>query len=128
MYVSEKLDGTAMMVSLITYPPDYNLKNTQQLFREIVDELLVGNRENRLEDFTLEEVKGYPGARFQIQNSQLQIKGKEFLVGNTLYLLNYIATKQAFREEEYTHFVDSFVLTKALPKMPPVLPSASSKS
>lgn len=115
MYVSEKLDGTAMMISLITYPTDYNLKNTQQLFREIVDELLVGNRENRLEDFSLEEIKGYPGARFQIQNPQLKIQGREFLVGNTLYLLNYVATKQAFQEDEFTHFLDSFSLSLPSP-------------
>lgn len=110
MYVAEKLNGAAFMISLITYPPDYDLSQPPLLFREIVDELLLGNPNNRLDSFNLEAFLDKEGAAFHIHNPELIIIGREFLVGSTLYLLTYVVRTADFDQKDYDHFINSFVL------------------
>lgn len=117
MYVSEQLNGTIYMISLITYPNDYNTNDEVPLLHTIVDEMMTTNPNNQLSDIKDETFQGHKAVVYTIKNKEITIKGKSFIDGKTLYILNYMAKNPDFTESEYEHFINSFKLGPA--KVPP---------
>lgn len=110
MYVSEKMNSTIFMVSLITYPSDFDMSNIDEMLHSAVDEMMQTNPKNRLTKNEDSQFNGNQALDFEIDNMEYHIAGKVFLVGKTVYLLTYIAKDDNFNLKEYEHFIDSFKL------------------
>ena len=111
MFVSEKMDGALFMISLITYPADYNTSNTRQLLRDVIDEMVKSNQDNTLNSIKDTKFLNFSAFDFNVTNKDYGVDGKAFIQNKTIYLLTYIAKNSAFDEKEYQHFLDSFQLT-----------------
>lgn len=112
IYASEELDGTVCMVNLITYHPDFDLSNVKELLHNVVNEMVSSNPHNHL--LTIKDIakEGRDGVAFHIENHALEVEGETFLVGSTVYLLAYTATKTNFDESEFNTFINSFKVLK----------------
>lgn len=112
MYISEKLNGTIFLISLITYPEDLKLGDKDDLLLEIIDEMVASKRDNRLQKKENSTFHSYPAIDYRIANAEFNVAGKVVLVDKTVYLLNYISKKEDFSEADYEHFINSFEFVK----------------
>lgn len=108
MYAAEKVDGTVFMISVITYPSESDLVSPVAATEEIVREMMEKNPNNKLEKIDYTIFEGHEAGDFNIENPDRKIKGKAVVIGKVLYLLTYIAKKENFSEEDYTHFIKTF--------------------
>src|SRR5262249_40888926 len=98
MYVSEKPDGTIFMVNLITYPKTDGI-DSDTMMKKVVSEMVASNPANVLRADQKIQVQGYPGHDFSVENPEITMEVREFVKGDTLYLLAYIAKKAAYNKE-----------------------------
>lgn len=110
MYASDKMNGTTFMVNLITYPKEFDLSDPNHILTETVNEITKTNAHNQLTEMKEGLYKSYPSVDFHMINQQFDIKGKAFIIGKTVYLLNYVSKTEDFDEKEYDYFVNSFQL------------------
>lgn len=110
MYVSQKNDGTIFMISLITYENDQETSNPTKLLKSIVEEMLASNPSNKLKSLKENLYHQYKAIDFSIENADVHMDGKAFVIGKTLYILSYIAKSADYNPLEYQHFIDSFKL------------------
>lgn len=108
MYVAQKNDGSTFMISLITYENKNFFHSPDTVLTNVLEEMMISNPKNRLEKSDLGDFKGYRAIDFSIENPEGRITGKAFIVGQTLYLITYIAKLDDYKENEYRYFLDSF--------------------
>ena len=113
MYVSEKLNGTVFMISLITYPKDFLTSRPFEMLNDIVDEMIQNKPANKLKKREDVFFQNHEAVEFTIKNDKFDIQGTALMVDRTIYLLSYIASHSEFSSEDYQYFIDSF---KVLPK------------
>lgn len=112
VYASEELNGTVYLINLITYQPDFELKNTKELLHNVVEEMISSNLNNHILEIKDTNQDGRQAVSFHIENHMFQVKGRAFLVGSTVYLLAYTARNENFSEKEYDKFVTTFQVLK----------------
>ncbi len=112
MYVSEKPNGTLLMVSMITYPKDGTMAPPTQILHNVMQELMTSNPANKLISEKENPIAAYPSLDFSIKNKEVRIENRGFIKDHTLFLLTFIAKNEEFNEKEYMHFLDSFELLK----------------
>lgn len=110
MFVSEQINGTIYMISQITYPNDYDTSAEKTLLHMIVDEMMTSNPNNKLDKIADEVFQGHKAVAFTIENKEIKIEGKTFMVGKMLYILTYMAKTPDFTDVEFDHFIKSFKL------------------
>jgi hypothetical protein len=118
MYVSEQLNGTIYLISLITYPKDFNTADESHLLHEIVDEMVKANPNNQLVEVKDETVQGQKAVGYTINNKEISVKGKAIAEGKVVYIISYMAKTPDFTQAEYEHFINSFKIGPA--KVAPV--------
>ena len=129
MYVSEKNDGSIFMVSLITYPAGLDANSSEIMMDKVIQEMIESNPNNTLKEKKEIQFQNHQGRDFAIDNADVNINSREFVIGKTLYLLTYIAKKPFYNKDEYQHFIDSFELgeqpesSSEKPEKPPVEPA-----
>lgn len=106
MYVAQRSNGTALMVSLIEFPGYTG--SLEELKKTIVNDMLVSNPQNQLKSMTVGMYKLFPTIDFVIINQTTVINGRIFSDGNVIYLLSGIFNNAFFNQEEYDHFINSF--------------------
>ncbi|MFI5343603.1 MAG: hypothetical protein ACHQUC_05210 [Chlamydiales bacterium] len=112
MYVSEEINGTVYLINLITYHPDFDISDVKDLLNNVVNEIVSSNLNNHMVEKKESTFKERPSLYFHITNQSIVVKGVAFLVGKTVYLLTYTATKENFEEKEFDQFTHSFELSK----------------
>lgn len=112
MYVSEEINGTVYLINLITYHPDFDISDVKGLLNNVVNEIVSSNLNNHVVEKKESTFKERPSLFFHITNQSIVVKGVAFLVGKTVYLLTYTATKENFQEKEFDQFIHSFDLAK----------------
>lgn len=110
MYASEKIDGTLFLVSVITYPDEAETSQVSDILKETVNELLHAKPDNKLSKLEEGMFKTQKSLDFSFLNGDLQVEGKVFIVGKTVYVLSYATRKNEFDSTEFKHFIDSFEL------------------
>ena len=114
VYAAEDSDGTVYLVNIITYPKDFSIPDPQKLMSEVIQEMLKTRMSNRLENTKDTVFLGYPAKDFNIDNGNMTIMGRAFIVGQSVYLLTYVSMDAYSNLEEYQQFLDSF---QFLPKV-----------
>lgn len=120
IYVSEKDDGTIFMISMITMMND-EAKLDENTLKTVMNDILAASPNNKLKIMKMGTYKQYPALDFSIESDQVNIDGKAFLVGNTLYLLTSVAKMINYKKQEFDFFVNSFQLSNQQP-IPAVQP------
>lgn len=110
IYVSEKDDGTIFMISMITMM-NGEAKLDKNTLTTVMNDILAASPNNKLKIMKMGTYKQYPALDFSIENDQVNIDGKAFLVGNTLYLLTSVAKIINYKKQEFEFFVNSFQLS-----------------
>jgi hypothetical protein len=117
MYASEKLNGSIFMISLITYPSEFDTSNAKEMLHSVIDELVTSNPNGRLTEIRDTTFQTLPSIDFQLLNNDFHIQGKDFMINNTIYLLTYVSKKDEIDQKDYRHFIESFdLLPRAMQK------------
>ena len=111
LYVSEKDDGTIFMISLIKILNDQKLD--ENTLTAVMNDILKATPNNKLKTMQLGKYKEYSAIDFSIENDEVNINGKAFIVGNTLYLLTSVSKMMNYKKQEFELFVNSFQLLNA---------------
>ncbi|MGA8165629.1 MAG: hypothetical protein WB791_11545 [Waddliaceae bacterium] len=113
MYVSEKPDGTVFMINLIGLPDIPPSIDSKKLLTATMNDMVSSNPENKLKTVEVGEYNGYPSLDFIMENNEVNIDAKIFLVENTLYVLSRVVKNQNYTPNEYNFFINSFELSSS---------------
>lgn len=111
MYASEKIDGTLFMITVITYPAEVDMTDSHEILQQIVNELKHSKSDNQITNLKDGFFQTHPAVDFTINNKEIQVEGKAFIVGNTVFVLSYVVKEDHFDPVEYQEYIDSFQLT-----------------
>jgi hypothetical protein len=110
MYVSEKIDGTVFMISLIAFANSYDRIQAETLLREMMDDMVASNEQNTLQDFKSGEYLHHPSLEYLMHSDKLAINVMSFMVENVMYVLTRVTTIENFNLDEFNFFINSFEL------------------
>jgi hypothetical protein len=113
MYVSQKENGSIFMISLITLLDNPNKSLDEKMLASVVDNMLTASPNTKVKLMQMGQYKEYPAIDFSIENEQVNVDGKAFLVGNTLYLLTTVSKQNDYNRKEFEFFANSFQLMPA---------------
>jgi hypothetical protein len=78
MYVSEKIDGTIFLISVVTYPPDVDTSSTDEILRQNLEELMHNKPDNRLIKSLNTIVQERQTMEYSFENRDLHVEEKQF--------------------------------------------------
>lgn len=110
MYASETINGTVFMVSVITYPQDYDTTSKAQTIQSVIDELVASDPANHLLESRDTVFLDFPAMDFHMVNKEFDIEGKSFMNDKTVYVLTYVARNNDYDQKDYDYFINSFHL------------------
>lgn len=110
MYVSEKENGTIFMISIVTFLDKESEKIDDTLLMNVVNDMLASSAQNQLKSLVPGNYETYPSIDFSIENDQVNIDGRVFLVDKTLFLLTSAAKRELYKRKEFEFFINSFEL------------------
>ena len=112
MYVSQELDGTIYMISLITFKDSKSVIDPENLLKLTIGDMVKANLENKLLKVDNGNYKNMPASDFKIQNPQMTIEGKAFVDHQTLYIVSTMENTRNYKSDDFEYFMKSFNLLK----------------
>jgi hypothetical protein len=110
MYISEKIDGSLFLISVITYPPDYAAPPSNEMMRQNIEELIQNKSDNKLTKISNRPFEGRNALDYTIESKDFHVAGRSIHDDHVVYMLTYITRNENFDQEEYEHFIQSFHL------------------
>jgi hypothetical protein len=110
MYVAQQDNGTIFMISLITFPNLESREEGYEILKQIMNDMIASNPSNKLNMMEEGDYKGYPTIDFSIENGELTIDAKTFIINETLYVLTRIGKSKDYTRDEFLFFINSFEL------------------
>ena len=111
MYLSEKVDGTLFLISVISYPSAYDISSHDTL-RQLIEELRNNNQQAKMNQFSQTTLQGYRAIEFDFENQTFETAGMAIRDDHVVYMLTYTTQKENFDDEEFEHFIHSFKILK----------------
>jgi len=112
VYASEQVDGTLFLISMITYPLDYDVSSSSDILRQNINELVEHKKDNHLIGISEKTIEKRPSFDFIFENQEMKVEGVGVHDDHLVYMLSYISKRDDFDSEEFKHFVDSFKILK----------------
>lgn len=112
MYVSEKSNGAIFMISIIRMPNDSVTKLNEKMLPDVINDMMSSSPKSKLTKMEMGSFKGNPSIEYSFENDQVNVDGKAFIAGNSLYLLTNVAKKGDAQKQEFDYFTNSFQLIK----------------
>lgn len=113
MYVSEKDNGTIFMISMITMLDNKNAQINEDILKKVINDLLATNPDSKVKKMDMGSYREHPAMDFSIENGPVNIDGKAFIMGNTLFLLTSAAKHENYQHQEFDFFINSFQLNES---------------
>lgn len=110
MYVAEKGNGTIFMISVIKLLDSAPAKLQEEMLPSVINDMMSSSPKSRLKTMKMGRYQEYPSIDFSFENEQINVDGKAFISGNTLYLLTSIAKLADYKRNEFDYFINSFKL------------------
>lgn len=111
IYASEEMDSSVYMLSIVSYPSDYDTSKEIEVLNKLVDELIKKHDVKSIKSRTNGTWEGKIAQEVALINKGMEVRGKAiFGDDKTIYVLVYSGPQDNFSEDEYRHFVDSFHL------------------
>lgn len=115
MYLSEDNQGSLYLISIITMLDNPNAKIDDAVMTTVINDLLAKNPDSKVKKMEAVKFKDFPAMDFSIESNQVNIDGRAFLAGNTLYVLTYAAQPNNYNEKNFKTFTNSFQFTPEIP-------------
>lgn len=116
MYVSEQDNGTIFMISMITSLENKPTQINEAVLSRVMNEMLAMNPQSKVKKMQMGKYQNNPAMDFSIENNEVNIDGKAFAKGNTLFVLTSVAKLGNYNRAEFDHFVNSFKFLEETPK------------
>lgn len=110
MYLSQEKNGTTFMISLIEYPKDFDTSKSSDLLDSVMNQLMAGNPNNRLRNVAKGSYHTYPSLDFAIENNDVFVRSKTFMMGKTLFVLTLVDRNLNDIDAQFVKFINSFAL------------------
>ena len=110
MYVVEKDNGTLFMINLITYLENKDPIENDEMLAKVMNDMLISNPKNTLKDMQMVNYQNTQAMDFIIENDQIDLSGRTFILGKTLYVLTTVAKIENYNPDEFKFFINSFQL------------------
>lgn len=110
MYVSENV-GSIYMVSLITFSEVRTPEEQTDLLTTVMNNMVNASKTNVLKTMNMGNFNDHKALDFSIQNGDVEIQAKAFIVDKILYVLTCVTKQINSEPTEFHYFVDSFKLT-----------------
>jgi hypothetical protein len=107
VYASEKIDGSLFLVSIATYPENFQIEKNDEV-RGLIRELVNSKIDQQLNQISNSQFKEFEAIDFNISSQDYIAQGKAFMKDKNIYILSYVAQKNNFNLNDYHHFIDSF--------------------
>ncbi len=108
MYVSERIDGTIFMISLITFQDLSSNSDPETLLLSMMNDMVASNPDNVLKAEQTGSFQGHPSLDFTMSNNEHHIDAKTFMIDNIMFVLTRISNAKNYNTSEYTFFINSF--------------------
>lgn len=115
-------NGTAYMVNAITFPEKIDEKDAEDVLRNVVNDMLKRNKENKLKMADMGKFRDFRSLDFVFENNEITVAGKAFLHDKTLYVLSMVDRTNAFKNAEFDFFVNSFDASRTPTSIPAPAP------
>ncbi len=113
MYVSERGDRTIFMITLISFLNKPTNFNSEQVLKEMMNNMIGSNSDNTLQTVNLAQYNGYPSLDFSYSNKETYVDTKAFMVNGTMFVLTRASVIQNYNTEEFRFFINSFELSNS---------------
>ena|GEM_PF-5734150 len=112
IFLSPQNEGTLYSINLISFPEKEaaDAAKDPQFLEKALSEMLKSNPQNEIKDMRKGQYQNAEAFDFTVASQGLQIKGKAFLVGNTLYVLSTSTPDGGAKPQEFDFFIKSFQL------------------
>ncbi len=108
-YITENIDDVTYMVTVVRYPPEVRIMNSEEMLEKVMNEIINADQDNELKAYymvTFDDM--HPALDFIIQNKKMQTEYRGMLALHTLYLLSVSSDMPKLKQGEFTNFIDSF--------------------
>ncbi|NGX58358.1 MAG: hypothetical protein K940chlam3_01265 [Chlamydiae bacterium] len=112
IFVAELPDQTALMVKVVRFPDDYQVKDVKFQLNETMNDILNAKNRNVLRNIGEVIWNGHKALNFSIQNLQIRIEAKSIFANNSIYTLVYVTQIDNFDDEVFENFLKNFALTE----------------
>lgn len=113
MYVAQKADGTIFMISLIKLLGDAPAKLEENMLPAVINDMMEASPKSKLKLMQMGRYKDFPSIDFSYENEQVNVDGKAFISGNTLFLLTSVANIKDYHKPEFDFYINSFQMQTA---------------
>jgi hypothetical protein len=110
MYIAQKKDGSTFMISVIQYPPSFDVSNANSLLESVMKEMQGANKSNTIQNKEVTVFNTYPALDFWMKNDEFATRSKTFLCGHTLFVLTFVDRNFVDLEQDFSTFINSFQL------------------
>lgn len=111
MYVAQKSDGTIFMISLIKLMGNAPKTLDEGMLPKVINDMMEASPNNKLKKMQMGKYKEFPSIDFSYENEQVNVDGKAFIWGNTLFLLTSVANLHDYSRPEFDFYINSFQLS-----------------
>ena len=108
VYVSPYEQSAVYMMLIAEYPPFVNEAYSEMSLESFLNGLLTQNPDNELIFADLVNIQGHKGLDFFISAKGTYFKGRAIMSDNNLYLLAMECDEKSYKDDCYTHFIESF--------------------
>lgn len=108
MYVAAKDNGTAFMISVVTFPREVSPSAEESTLTDIINEMIARNKNNNLKMMKPSTFHNHTSMDFAIENGEATIAGKVFMHNKTMYIISMIAKTTSFNQKDLDFFINSF--------------------
>lgn len=112
IFVSTKDDGSIFSVYLISFTDKFRKSYDEAFLENFMREMLNSNPKTNIKNIKLVDFRKGKAVDFDLETQDVNILGKAFLDGQTLYILSETTKPQGKDLKEFEFFVNSFQLTK----------------
>ncbi|MBS4168474.1 hypothetical protein [Parachlamydia sp. AcF125] len=110
MYAAEDSSGDVYMISLITFNEVDTPEEQAPLLTSIMNNMVNASTENVLKSMENGFFQHLQSLDFTIQNGEVEIQAKAFIVDRVLYVLTCVSKKLDHSPTKFDYFVNSFHL------------------
>lgn len=112
IFVSQLSDQTLLMVKVLRFPKDFQVKDAQFQLKAAMNDILTAKKNNVLRNIRQTTWEGNEALDYSIMNNELRVDAKSIYANHAIYTLVYANSVGNFDTNVFDFFVNHFSLKK----------------
>jgi hypothetical protein len=112
VFLSQGKDGTAFMISTITYPTPFAEDQKQAVLDNVVKEVLSANPQNKLLSQEPRTLQAFPALEFTVNSKDYMSRSIAILAQEVLFVLTVMEKNPHHLDEDFQVFVNSLKIKR----------------